>query len=70
MGWKSTKELTRREAIQAIMSVIEKTPYDDMTNEELENVMYGLGMGDELDLPYFGYNFTVLDKLNEEEDEK
>ena len=66
MGWKSTIEITRREAIEAIIKAVDKTPYDDMTNSELEDMMYKLGIGDELDLPYFGHNFTVLDKIEEE----
>jgi hypothetical protein len=51
MGWKSTIELTRREAINAIMQCLEKTPYDEMSNEELEEIMYGLGLGDDIDKP-------------------
>lgn len=62
MGWKSTIELTRREAINAIMQCLEKTPYDEMSNEELEEIMYGLGLGDDIDKPYFGHNFTITDE--------
>ncbi len=69
MGWKSTRNITRREAIQAIMAAVDKTPYDDMTNTELEDMMYKLGIGDEMDLPYFGYNFNVSDILEEDEGE-
>ena len=39
MGWKSTLDLTRKQAIQAIMVALDKTPYDDMTNEELKGIM-------------------------------
>lgn len=61
MGWKSTKTLTRRQAIAAITASLDKTPYDEMSNEELENMMYGLGIGDDLNKPYYGHNFTVVD---------
>jgi len=59
MGWKSTINLTRKEAIQAIMQSLEETPYDKMSNEELERLMYKLNIGDELHLPYFGHNFSI-----------
>lgn len=66
MGWKSTIEITRQEAIFAIVNALkDKTPYSDMTNEELENMMYELNIGDELGLPYFGHNFII--KNTEEE---
>lgn len=61
MGWKSTIELTRSEAIKAIMSALDRKPFDEMSNEELEEIMYGLGIGDDLDKPYFGRNFTIRD---------
>jgi hypothetical protein len=67
MGWKSTIDITRREAINAIISCIDRTPFDEMSNEELENMMYGLGIGDDLGKPYFGHNFSII---NEEEDAK
>ncbi len=62
MGWKSTIDLTREEAIQAIISCIDRTPFDEMSNEELEEMMYGLGIGDDLNKPYFGHNFSIIDK--------
>lgn len=62
MGWKSTIDLTRREAIEAIMKAMDKTPFDDMSNEELEHMMYGLDIGDHLDKPYYGHNFTIIDE--------
>lgn len=60
MGWKSAITITRYEAITAIMNCIDKTPFDEMSNEELEKVMYSMGIGDESYLPYFGYNFTIV----------
>jgi hypothetical protein len=65
MGWKSTIEITRKEAIQAIISSLDKTPYDEMTNEQLEDMMYQLDIGDDLNKPYYGHNFIIR---NSEED--
>lgn len=65
MGWKSTMTITRRQAIAAIMQAIDKTPYDDMTNEQLEDMMDGLGIGEDFDKPYYGHNFTVVDTEEE-----
>lgn len=60
MSWKSTITITRHDAIITIMNCIDKTPFDEMTNEELEKVMYRMGFGDESCLPYFGHNFTIV----------
>lgn len=65
MGWKSTIEITRKEAIQAIISSLDKTPYDEMTNEELESLMYELSIGDDLNKPYYGHNFIVRNSEDE-----
>ena len=65
MGWKSTIEITRKEAIQAIISSLDKTPYDEMTNEQLEDMMYQLDIGDDLNKPCYGHNFIIR---NSEED--
>ncbi|GEM_PF-3223564 len=65
MGWKSTIEITRKEAIQAIISSLDKTPYDEMTNEQLEDMMYQLDIGDDVDKPYYGYNFTIRNSEGE-----
>ncbi len=59
MGWKSTIEITREEAIKAIILSLDETPYDQMTNEQLEDMMYKLDIGDDVDKPYYGYNFTI-----------
>lgn len=64
MGWKSTFELSRRAAIDAIQKAVDTTPYDKLSNEELENLMYELNIGDDTKFPYYGYNFRVVD--NEE----
>jgi hypothetical protein len=65
MGWKSTIDITRSEAIRAIIDTINRKSYDEMSNEELEDVMYGLGIGDDVGKPYFGHNFNIKDKLDE-----
>jgi len=57
MGWKSTIEITRKEAIQAIISSLDKTPYDEMTNKQLEDMMYQLDIGDDVHKPYYEYYF-------------
>lgn len=62
MGWKSTMELTRKEAIMAIMTALQETPYDNMTNKELEDKMDELNIGDDINLPYYGYNFWIVDE--------
>lgn len=67
MGWKSTITVTRRQAIQAIVQVIDKTPYDEMTNEELSDMMYQLGIGEDVGKPYYGHNFIVDDVESETE---
>lgn len=65
MGWKSTIKLTRKEAIQAIISSFDKTLYDEMTNEQLEQVMYQLNIGDDLKKPYYGHNFIICNSEDE-----
>ena len=65
MGWKSTIEITRKEAIQAIISSLDKTAYDEMSNEELEDIMYQMGIGDDIDKPYYGHNFTIRNSEDE-----
>jgi hypothetical protein len=64
MGWKSTIELTRKEAIRAIIESLDETPYDEMSNEELENLMYELNIGDDVDKPYYGHNFIITGSEN------
>lgn len=61
MGWKSTKQITREEAISAIIKTLNRRDYNDMTNTELEDFMESLGIGEDTDLAYFGYNFNITD---------
>lgn len=61
MGWKSTLYLSRRDAINAIIGCLDKTPFDEMTNSELTDMMSNLGIGSNVDQPYYGCNFIVED---------
>lgn len=65
MGWKSTIEITRKEAIQAIISSLDKIPYYEMTNEQLEDMMYQLDIGVDLNKPYYGHNFIIRNSEDE-----
>ena len=60
MGWKSTIEITREEAIAAIINAMDRTPFDKMSDDELTDMMAGLGIGDNIDLPYCGHNFWII----------
>ena len=65
MGWKSTIDITREQAINLILAAQDRKSYEEMTNEELENLLYGFGYGDDTRLSYYGYNFSIIDKENE-----
>jgi hypothetical protein len=65
MGWKSTKTISRDEAISAIMA--DMSSMYKKTNEELEDIMCGI-FGDDVDKPYHGHNFIVEDEVGENED--
>ena len=63
---KSTIDITRAEAIQAIKRtfymtglVLSDACHDVLTNDELKDNMYRLGIGDDIDKPYYGYNFNI-----------
>jgi len=62
MGWKATAEITRKKAINLIMNSIDKTPYDKMTNEELIDLIYDLNIGDDINKPYYGCKFIIVDE--------
>jgi hypothetical protein len=57
MGWKSTIDITRNEAIELITRSLLKV--HTMSNQELEDLLENLGYGDDSDKEYFGYNFNV-----------
>lgn len=62
MGWKSTIDITRSEAINAIIMSEDKSRFEEFSNEELKDRMYDLGIGDDENLPYYGYNFWIDDE--------
>lgn len=64
MGWKSTIEITREEALSAIMAKILYA-----TDEELKDMLYALGYGDNTDLKWYGHNFSISDCIEENEDQ-
>jgi hypothetical protein len=64
MGWKSTITITRSQAIGAIMQKIL-----DANDSELADILDNLVFGDNSDLPWYGYNFQIVDKLAETDDE-
>jgi hypothetical protein len=66
MGWKSTIEITREEAIRLIIKRINENILNSMTNRELEYMVEDIGYGDNPDWEYFGHNFFVVKKLTEQ----
>lgn len=64
MGWKSTADITREQAIALILTKLlgENNCY---TNNKLEEILDNMGFGDDPNLPYFGYNFNIVDKKDE-----
>lgn len=54
MGWKSTIDITREEAIRLVLERIY-----NCNDTELADVVERLGYGEDSDLPYFGYNFNI-----------
>lgn len=61
MGWKSTIDISRDEAIKLILEAQDRTEYNNMSNEELENLLYGHGYGDDPSLSHYGCNFSIMD---------
>lgn len=64
MGWKSTRTITRSRALELIMSRIL-----NCSDEELSDALESLGFGENGDLPYYGYNFTIGDESEQEADD-
>lgn len=60
MGWKSTVTIEREEAMVLIVSRLSQ-----LSNCEISDVLESMGFGDNLELSYFGHNFTVVDKLED-----
>ena len=57
MGWKSTVDITREEALVLIYTFINKA-----SDGELAEIMSAMGFGDNINLPYFGHNFLIVDE--------
>lgn len=61
MGWKSTITIKKEEAqsllIQRILTC---------SDTELEDALVSLGYGDDVNLPYYGYNFRI-GEINDQE---
>lgn len=63
MGWKSTMDITREEAIRLIMN--RALSAHSLTDHELADMLEFMGYGDNQELPYYGYNFYVTDGKTE-----
>ena len=59
MGWKSTVDITRKEAIRLIFAKM--ADVHTMSDKELGELVELLGYGDDTKLPYHGHNFNVTD---------
>jgi hypothetical protein len=59
MGWKSSIDITRKEAKRLIMQRL--LDLDGISDSELENRLEELGYGDNPDLEHFGYNLIITD---------
>ena len=62
MGWKSTRTITRAEAIGLLLVDMARIPL--MNNEELGDLM-DMSYGDDIDKQYYGNNFFVVDSEDE-----
>jgi len=60
MGWKSTINITREEAIEAIEE--QMITLHDKTDSELVDMLEGYGFGDNSELKWYGHNFIVDDE--------
>ena len=67
MGWKSTIEITREEAIRLIQKRTLDEVLQVMSNRELELIVEGIGYGDNMDWEYAGHNFWVVNEIKENE---
>jgi hypothetical protein len=68
MGWKSTIEISREEAIRLVQSKLSDNRFDELTNRDIEYMMEDMGFGDNPDWEYFGYNFFVVKQVKEYND--
>ena len=68
MGWKSTIEISREEAIRLIQSKLSDEILSKSTNRDIEYMMEDMGFGDNPDWEYFGHNFFVVNEVKEYND--
>jgi hypothetical protein len=66
MGWKSTIDISREEAISLIQSRLTNDILNEMSNRELEDMVEDMGFGETPGLPHFGHNFIVVNEIKEE----
>ena len=60
MGWKSTVDITREDAIKLVVDRL--TIVCTLSDRELEDLLVQLGYGDDINLPYCGHNFLIIDE--------
>ena len=68
MGWKSTIEISREEAIRLIQSKLSDERLSELPNRDIEYIMEDMGFGDNPDWEYFGHNFFVVKEVKEYND--
>ncbi len=59
MGWKSTVNITRDEAIDLIIKATIREELERLTNDQLDEKLEALGYGETLGMDYYGHNFIV-----------
>lgn len=67
MGWKSTIEINREEAIRLISKSLDTL--DNLNNNDLLEILEKLGYGEKFGLEYYGYNFIIVEDKNVEDEE-
>jgi hypothetical protein len=62
MGWKSTIDITREQAILLATKELSKKISEiyTMSDAQLEDLLEELGYGDTQGMEYFGHNFNVI----------
>ena len=69
MGWKSTIEISREEAIRLIQSKLSDDRLSKLPNSDIEYMMEDMGFGDNPDWEYFGHNFFVVKEVKQYEND-
>ena len=59
MGWKSTIDLTREEAIAELVK--QMVTLNDKSNSDIEEMLCSYGFGDDTKLKWYGHNFNIID---------